>query len=395
MSLRLGLRRGAYAPLFAILGSALVGFGAIAVDLSTLRLADAELQAVADASAYAAILQLRRTSDPIAARSTAEAVIANNRVAGVVATPLAVEVGAFDKGVFIAQLEEPSAVRVEIEVQVETPFSGFWGDRTRTMTGMATAAVRPLHAVVALDITNSWGSDFSGARDGCLEIFDQLTGAASDLDRIGLATFHNKYGVEYTPLQPTIHARAKGIREDWENLRTAYRTEVYCNGDDALAETVASDGLPEDCDSDVPYEFSDERGTDHAIGVLMATTMFAEEPDPNVYRALIIVTDGEPAYVGEAEERWDLGFEDDRWRFVFADGPGRSPDQIRAETQLLADAAWRDSEVHVWLVSYRQDGAWLYNVPQGDGYFVLARQREDLEEIFRDIGESLPVTLVQ
>lgn len=389
-------RRGSYAALFALTALLFVGFGALAVDLSMLRLADAEIQAVADAASHAGILQLRRTDDRAQAEAVARSVISQNRVAGIQPNPDGVEFGLYEGGVFTPTPPESdaNAVRVSVDVDVLTPFASFWGAGTYNLRGFATAAARPLHAMVVLDITNSWGSAFNGAREGVLTMYDRLTAAASDADRIGLVTFHGKWANEFTPLQRTVDATANGVREDWAGLRTAFKTSG-CGGDFLVALFGRFNLLPFFCRPTVPFEFSDESGTDHAIGMELATQLFAEQPDPSVYRAMIVVTDGQPAGVGAHVRRRALGFVDTRYDFIYAGDLTRSRGQVIAATLDYSDLAWRNDEVHTWMVSYRQDDAWLRDVPKGDGYFVRATNAADLDDIFRDIAESLPVTLVE
>lgn len=386
-------RRGSYATVFAVTSLLFIGFGALVVDLSMLRLAEAEIQSVADAGAHAGILRLRASNNRTIADTAVRHVVAQNRVAGLVPTAQTVEFGIFENGVFTPTEERANAVRVAVTVDVEVPFAGFWGAGTIRRGADATAAARALHTLVVMDITNSWGFNaFEDARDGAVTIFDALTATAGDTDRIGLVTFHGMFGTEYTPLMPVQQAVDDGVRDVWGNMRTASRVGVP--HDNGCYVGGPTDFSVSECWPQMPREYKDETGTDHAIGIEMAARMFDEHPDPSVYRAMIVVTDGEPAGVGKHELRNSLGHVEDRWRYVYT-GERRQSNDVISESIAIADTVWQTQEVHTWVVSYRQNSDWMRDVVHGDGYFVLATNSNDLVTIFQDIAESLPITLVE
>ncbi|MEN0060875.1 MAG: VWA domain-containing protein [Myxococcota bacterium] len=389
----MGHRRGGYATVFAVAGVVFIAFGAFLVDLSLIRLAEAEIQAVCDAAAHAGILRLRSTHDRSVADAAARRIIAANRVAGLTPRAQAVEFGMYENGAFTVNSNTANAVRVAVDVDITLPFASFWGLGTSIRAADATAAVRSLHTIVVMDITNSWGfTPFEGAREGAVTIFDQLTGTASDGDRIGMVTFHGQFGTEFTPLQPAELAVTNGVRDVWADMRTASKAGTPnskgCKIDRA---TDFSEG---ECWPHMPREYKDETGTDHAIGIEMARQMFAEQQDPSVYRAMIVVTDGQPAGVGAHTLRDTLGHREERWRYTYT-GARRGSSEVTSESIALSKKVWQEQEVHTWLVSYRANGSWMRDVAQGDGYFVLAKNSSDLDDIFRDIAESLPITLVE
>ena len=75
-------RRGSYAIMVALLMIVLLGFAALAIDLSYLRLARLQAQNAADAGAHAALTEFRVTRDEDAARARAVQIVNLNRVAG-------------------------------------------------------------------------------------------------------------------------------------------------------------------------------------------------------------------------------------------------------------------------------------------------------------------------
>ncbi len=83
-------RSGNYAILTALVLVALLGFAALAIDLSYIRLTRLQAQNAADAGAHAALLELRQTQDQDAARARADQIVSLNVVAG---EPAAIEPG--------------------------------------------------------------------------------------------------------------------------------------------------------------------------------------------------------------------------------------------------------------------------------------------------------------
>lgn len=393
-------RRGSYAALFAVTAPVFIGFGALAVDLALIRLADAEIQAVADAAAQAAILRLRATSDRTHAEAMAAHLVSANLVAGSVPSLASIEFGTFADGTFSASSTRANAVRVDVSAAAPLTFASLWDRSEFTVRSRATAATRTLHTVVVMDITNSWSwSAFEGGREGAVTVFDQLTGTSSPNDRIGMVVFTGQYGTEFTPLTPVDDAVTNGVRTQWAEMRTASKAGVpsTTNGSCSLhggSRKNDFDDPPGGCYPNMPREYRDESGTDHAVGIEMATTMFAEQSDPSVYRAMIILTDGSPNGTGRHEQRADAGFEDTRWRYTFANRR-RGTSEVRTESVTLARDSWDRDEINIWSVSYRANATWMEDVSQGDGYYVRATNSADLQPIFADIVESLPVALVE
>lgn len=393
-------RRGSYAALFGVTTTVLLGFSAFAVDISLVRLADLEIQAVADAAAHSAIAQLRATNDPDYAKEMASKQISLNRVAGQQARTMLLEFGTYDGGTYTPGGVRTNAVHVEVEAEVPLTFGAFfWGRDTVTVQARATAATRVLHTVVVMDITNSWGwRDFEDAREGAVAVFDQVTATAGPIDRVGMVVFTGQFGVEYTPLMLVDDALSANIRDEWATLRTASKagTPSTTDGSCSLHRGTMQNDFTSPaggCYPNMPREYRDEFGTDHAVGIEMATRMFGGHPDPSVYRAMIILTDGEPNGTGPHAQRGSAGYSDTRWDFTFVGDRRNRPEVIDASVD-WAELSWDQLEANIWSVSYRATADWMHDVAQGDGLHMRATSTDDLVPIFNDIVESLPIALV-
>lgn len=394
-------RRGSYAALFGVTAVLFLGFTALAVDMSLIRLADSEIQAVADAAAQSAIIRLRGTNDRDDAKAMAQQQVRLNTVVGVQPTPKSVEFGNYVGGSYASSSSRANAVRVEVEVDVPLTFGTFfWGRETITLTARATAATRALHTIVVMDITNSWSwQDFEDGRAGAVAVYDQVTATAGPDDRIGMVVFTGQYGTEFTPLTDVDDALVGTVRSDWATMRTASKagTPHGYDGGCSLHNGSSKNDFSSPaggCYPNMPREYRDEYGTDHAVGIEMATTMFTEYPDPSVYRAMIILTDGEPNGTGPHAERAADGYAEARWRSTFV-GARRNKNEVITASEDWADDAWDLAEIHIWTVSYKAAATWMEEVAQGDGVHIRALTSSDLEPIFNDIVESLPVALVE
>ena len=376
-------RRGSYAALFAVTSVVVMGFAALATDMALIRLAESEMQSIADAAAHAGMLRLRATQERGEGETIARRVVSANTVVGGTALVHNLEFGIYDGTVISAATgSTANALRLTLQRDVPLTFASIWGRDTVSLDVTAAAATRRIHTIVVMDITNSWSqSDFEKGRAGAVEIFDQLTATAGPEDRIGMVVFTGQFGTEFTPLMLASDAVALGVRDTWANMRTASKA----SGND-----FSSGGkYPQ-----MPREYSDEYGTDHAIGLQMANQMFTEIGDSVAYRAMVVLTDGQPNGTGPHQLRFDEGYDETRWRSLFV-GDRRSRDEVIAESVTWAKTARADNDAHIWCVSYKADAIWMEDVAQGEGTYVRAASSADLVPIFQDIAESLPLTLVE
>ena len=119
-------RRGSYAIMVALLMIVLLGFAALAIDLSYLRLARLQAQNAADAGAHAALTEFRVTRDEDAARARAVQIVNLNRVAGdpaVIDPDADVTFGGWDfpSHSFNADAEFVNAVEVTVRREADSP----------------------------------------------------------------------------------------------------------------------------------------------------------------------------------------------------------------------------------------------------------------------------------
>jgi len=230
------------------------------------------------------------------------------------------------------------------------------------------------HTIVVMDITNSWSLDsFLAARDGALALFDEHVATGRGGDRIGLVVFFGRFGIEYTPSMQLDEAVSSGVRSEWELLRPA---SIGCPGSDKCAPWM-------------PHQYPDETGTDHAMGLRMARTMFSEHAGPGVYRTLVMITDGQPSNVAPHLARWQADDDETRWRYEYADA-APTVSEIKADSVAISSALWHDHQVHGWWVSFRQDRQFMRDAVRGDGAFLRAAEASEIADLLRDVAIAIP-----
>jgi hypothetical protein len=406
-------RRGNYAVLFVLTIPVVLGFGALAVDTSFIRLSQSQTQDVADAASQAALLELRRTGSTALALEAAQAVVDLNVIAGAPGTLKDLEFGAWDEdgdpnGDRLMGAEIPNAVRATVAREGSRAIPLFlakiWGYNSFTVERTATSASRKLQVVLVMDITNSWSPwNFDNARLASVEFFDTIAESHGPDDQIGMTLFTNRFGWEYTPMTDfDNNATVAGVRSDWEGLRTASKAGQMNSGWPSSCSLNGSDEKNnfEDpsvggCFPNMPREYRDEPGTDHSTGMQMAYTMFDDAFDPTAFRVMVVLTDGEPNGLGAPGTARVLDdYTETRWREYVGPAP-RSGNDIRSESVAVSQEMWNDLSVHTYVVSFKKDEAFMRSMAQGQGYFIRTDNSSALVPIFRDIANSLPLALVE
>ncbi len=412
-------RRGAYAILFAFVLVVILGFGALAIDVSYVRLAQMQTQDVADAASQAALFRLRRTGDLDDARAAAEAVTTLNRVAGAAPTLESVTFGVWDHTAepptFTETEDRPNAVRVAVaradENAVDLFLARLFGFQQADITREATSAARALHVILVMDITGSWSqSNFANARAAAVAFLDVLETSFGEYDMVGMSVFSGRYAWEYTPMRYLEDEATDAVaRTAWGELNVAskggtgraFPLECSLNADSPTGRNsrrnkFAAPYTEGGCYPDMPREYTDEPGTDHTTGMTLAETMFEEQVDPTAFRAMVVLTDGRPNGLSAAHGRYrtELGYTETRWREYQGAVP-HSTSAIKTESNLLTDAMYDDLGVNTWVVSFVADDAFMETMPKGIGYYVNTTDSSALVPIFEDIANSLPMAIVQ
>lgn len=382
-------RTGSYNAMLGFLLPVAIGFAALAVDTSWIRLAESQSQDVADAAAHAALIELRRTGSTAQARGAAEMIIDENQIGGDHGTMGDMEFGFWDRttGSFDTSVLRPNAVHVHVgryDVDpVDLHFAQIWGNDHAMVEGAATAATRSLHVVLVMDVTGSFWREIGEASDAAVAFLDTLAETPGQHDMIGMSIFTYRFAWEWTPMfylaDPADVALAKA---QWSTLNVASK--------DVYGDNFATGGkYPH-----MPREYADEPGTDHHVGMVLGRQMITELIDPFAYRAMVVLTDGDPNGLGTSVMRAEDGYVETRWR-EYAGPTPHSFGEIEAASVAQAQIAYDEEDIHVWTVSFRAERPFLEEMVQGDGKFYFTENAAELTPIFEEIAESMPLLIVK
>ncbi len=401
-------RRGNYAVIFALSLTSLMALGALAIDLSFVRLTQSQAQDVADSASQAAILVLRRTGDPAQARAAAELAVARNQVGGETPSLEALTFGVWDNttvpGSFAPTDVGPNAVEVEVGRVGGNAVPFFFGQlfahSTVDVQRPSVSAMRALQVILVMDITGSWSRrNFANARAASLAFLDVMKTSYGDEDMIGMSIFTGRYAWEYSPLT-TIAEEASGgvLSTAWARLAVASKSGTPRPYPSECSVNTSNNWVspPGGCYPDMPREYTDEPGTDHTTGLRMAYNMFQANERAGDFRAMVVLTDGIPngLSAGHGTIRRTTGYAETRWDEYQGPVP-HTAYQIQTESNTLTQAMWDDLQVNTWVISFVQDGAFMATMPKGIGYYELTTSSAALVPIFEDIAHSLPMSIVQ
>ena len=395
-------RRGSYNAILGLLLPVSVGLAALSVDISWMRLAESQSQDVADAAAHAALIQLRRTGSTASARAVADVVTGRNTIGEQSGRITDVEFGGWtrDDGAFVPS-DRPNAVRVRVgrEGSEALPlhFAPIFGRTEAEVSSGATAAARSLHVVLVMDITGSFRNDIHHARDGAVTFLDTLSTRRGDDDHVGMVTFFNRYGHRWTPMIELADEGALGTVElQWASL-TWCHSEIDWDGPASPPKPWKSwGGLSWRNNSpQMPACWGDEGGTDHSVGMRPGVDMLLELDDPFAYRAMIVLTDGEPASFSGVGRRRPTTYVDP-WARRFESANSRSSSNIQRDSRAQSDRA-DDNDIHVWTISYGGYGqaSFMESLIRGDGKAYATTNAADLEPIFKEIAQQMPMLIVR
>jgi Flp pilus assembly protein TadG len=501
--------RGSYAVLSALSMTAILGFAAMSVDVSLMRLAQGHAQAVSDAAALSALQVYHETADQTAASDAADAVTALNPIVGAPGQIATILFGTWDPnavGDKFSTLDPTkiNAVRVSLNrTDVDTMFGKFFGALNFDVSAGSTTAAQTLQVILVTDITVSWDThDFGFVREASVGFLDYLYANHGPNDSVGHVLFFQQFGYIWTEMTNIDDAITNPnlVHKQWEGLNTgntagkampAWRDPVAfgvkhrdcigfntrakntntgpasachpscqanpnqtplcdtCYGNDPavdnpscesdysypldsfrtgpLTNWVYQSALQDefDCGIDtngdmvvnafdcqcagpdasgfngIPYYFSDEGGTDQWTGLKGAEMLLSELEDPShpnydavAYKAVVILTDGQPVGYNAANVKRAASGLVDPWR-RFARGSNHTKPQIEADMQTLAADLHDEYGANIWFVSFVEDHAYFANVAQGDGWYEVANSAADLTDIYDKIAKSLPQTIVE
>ena len=376
--------------LTALCSSVFLGFGALALDAAYIQVADLQAQAAADAGAHAALVYLRHTGDVEGARAAAVTLIGANQILGQDALVDADSDIVFGEWDFASRtFDETStavnAVEVTVRKTAESPngdidlfLMKMWGTTTSEAAARdkAVGALRFREIMIVQDVTGSFATEISDARDANLLFLDYIYEHPNSKDKIGMTTFVGA-GVVWTSLQD-VETNYSTVRAQWETIdwcdRSYYPWSLYapptyhvapqmmgCNSG-ALASSPASDS-----------------GTHHGKGLDAAIDeLTSTRGDAEALKTIILISDGKPECVPSSA----------------------SCNAGRALAGRLSANDAEDEGISIFTVSYNNpysasQSAYMESLVRGSAAFYETLDSADLPGILYEIAQAVPVALVQ
>ena len=392
MSRRLHPRRGSYAILVAVLLIVLLGFAALAIDLSYLRLARMQAQNAADAGAHAALMELRKSRDEDVARERATQIVNMNFIAGdqaVIEPGDDVVFGGWDfpTHTFDPGADYVNAVEVTVRREADSPggsiplmLARIWGADSANVksNGSSVGALRAREIFIVQDVTASFLDEIDEAKNADLTLLDYLQSSGMPGDQIGMVTFVGG-AEEWTSLERVEEGYSR-IRDQWVTLDWCNRNYWPFNTPpygEYFHDAPQMMGCNEGGSGGRAYSDS---GTNQGAGLALAIDRLIDEAASDAYalKTIVLISDGKPQCVPEGTS---------------------CDDAIAAEGLAQADRAAAE-KISLFSVSFNEtyneeQSAYLQSLTRGYGTFYETPDAAELPSILAEIAASIPISIVQ
>ena len=381
-------RRGNYSMIMGTVIFVILGFSALAVDISLITMSELQAQATADAASHAALVAYRNNAlspDPtVPATAAADFMVNRNAVGMGVATRDQIRFGTYDKltdsfCVGCSPAGNVNAVEVTLSREggnaVNLLLAPMFGVMTHDVNASAITAQQKRAMMLVQDFSCSM--NFGGyprpidlSRSANWLFMNYLVTFRQDGDRLGLAGYA-RWGAMEGGGAATVGtdppwARLSEIAIALPYLQTQFagvcNTEIGCPDDAATMTTTAT-----------PYPTLADIGgcTNPQIAMLQAIdelTDPANGVDNTFFRGMLVMSDGE----------FNCGGDD-------------------AGSTAAADTAWNIHDVHIWTVLFYNGGfdqAQMQSLTRGVGFYQFSPNAVDLPVMFKSVAESLPTAIV-
>ena len=392
MIARIQPRRGSYAILVALLLIVMLGFAALAIDLSYLRLARMQAQNAADAGAHAALMELRKTRDQETARIRAAQLVNMNFIAGdqaVIEPGTDVVFGGWDfpSHTFDPSADYVNAVEVTVRREADAPggsvplmLAKIWGSDSAEVKSNSSSvgALRAREIFIVQDVTGSFTDEIDQAREADITLLDYIYENGMPGDRLGMVTFVGG-AEEWTPLQ-RVESGYESIRSQWLTLDWCNRNywpfstppyaEYFHNAPQMISCNEGGTGGAAYTDS----------GTNQGAGLSEAIDRLIDDTAADSYalKTIVLVSDGKPQCVPEGTA---------------------CDDDVAAQGVTQADRAASEN-ISIFSVSFNEtyneeQSAYLESLTRGYGTFYETPDASELPSILAEIAASIPISIVQ
>ncbi len=373
----------------------ILGLGSVAVDTAYVHLVEAQAQAISDAAAHAALVNLKLTADVDASRDIAQSFVNAHELVGKMADvepDKDIVFGGWDfKGqVFDSTASYINSVQVTVQKNDEsvngsfaTLLMGMFGTShsSAQATSPAIGAMRFREIVIVQDVTGSFMEEIDEARDADLAFLDAIHEADFPNDRIGMVTFVGA-AEQFTPLS-YVKSDYSSIYADWSQLDWCDRSYYpwYYYGPPYYHYNPYMMGCNEGSDY---WRWYYDSGTSQAAGLDEGIDMLLASGDEYSTKVIILVSDGQPQCV--------YGYSDQAAEDLCTDA--REEDAYDA-----ADFA-EENGISIYSISFNDtynatQSAVMEALVRGHGQFYETPNPSELPKILEEIAQQIPIALVQ
>jgi hypothetical protein len=384
-------RRGSYAIMVALLLIVMLGFAALAIDLSYLRLARLQAQNAADAGAHAALTELRMSRDQDAARSRAAQIVNLNHIAGDLAvldpgTDVVFGGWDFPSHSFDPEADFVNAVEVTVRRESDSPggaiplmLAQIFGatEADARSNGSSVGALRSREIFIVQDVTGSFRDEIDQGRIADLTLLDFIDGFGLPGDRIGMVTFVGAAEM-WTELQ-RVEPNYSAIRSQWESLDWCNRN-YWPFTSPSMSEYFHDAPQMVSCNEGTLGDWYADSGTSQGSGLQLAIDALIDEDttESTSLKTIVLVSDGKPQCVPE----------------------GTSCDDEMAALGLAQADRAAEENISIFSVSFNDSynadqSAYLESLTRGYGTFYETPDAEALPGILAEIAASIPISIVQ
>jgi hypothetical protein len=369
----------------------MLGFAALAIDLSYLRLARLQAQNAADAGAHAALTELRMSRDQDAARSRAAQIVNLNHIAGDLAvldpgTDVVFGGWDFPSHSFDPEADFVNAVEVTVRRESDSPggaiplmLAQIFGatEADARSNGSSVGALRSREIFIVQDVTGSFRDEIDQGRIADLTLLDFIDGFGLPGDRIGMVTFVGAAEM-WTELQ-RVEPNYSAIRSQWESLDWCNRN-YWPFTSPSMSEYFHDAPQMVSCNEGTLGDWYADSGTSQGSGLQLAIDALIDEDttESTSLKTIVLVSDGKPQCVPE----------------------GTSCDDEMAALGLAQADRAAEENISIFSVSFNDSynadqSAYLESLTRGYGTFYETPDAEALPGILAEIAASIPISIVQ
>lgn len=366
---RRAARRGSSAIVLVLCFFVMMAFVALGVDWGAVASTRAEMQIAADAAALAGSSALPIAEDA-KARAIAYGQMVSIRGEALTLTESDIEVGDWDpdtRAFTPGETDESDALKVTVRYTLDLPISAMFGfpsvDLVAVSGGGASLTGKVPDLVIVQDVTTSFRDEIDEAREADISLINCIHGKADETSKLGLVAFS---GLEANLFRP----------DELLTYESSYARMI------SVANTInicGNPGMPSCTNTNIAF------GLHMAHAILDRSTS-----DPEVGRAALLVSDGQPVYSGQSCQKVSGRYKTpaaSKWCPIWRNTPTDS----RLRAAALAERDDFEADGYDLYTAFYNEGddpvasAFMQDLAANDGIYLESPNPEDIGDMLSAI----------